>query len=246
MSLTTVSLTSNIARRFREALLATAYEEDVSPRPQEVVDKVELRVSVQKWLEKLADEPGLVDAPEDPSVKSDEQEVAAIPDEQKYREIAFKSPAYKWLLASLGKNASLSTPSPDEAAAVIRKQIIKALPRAKAVSSKASPTIYSVTIRCDCDIAGFIRREYPEMAAHGDLRLGEAITITGSPTDAQALTCLAYMEQTWPSTGSDVLSTVQKAVQSGKPESGKVLSSALIGVTTGTEADIHGLRRKTL
>ena len=175
---------------------------------------------MQRWLEKLADEPGLVDdIPEAPSARLDEQEMAAIPDEQKYREIAFKSPAYKWLLASLGKNASLSAGSPDDAIAVIKSQITKSLPRAKAVSSKVASDVHTIAIRCDCDVAAFVRREYPEMI--GEFKLGEVITITGSPTDAQALTCLAYMEQTWPSTGGDVLSAVQRAFQSGKPESGK-------------------------
>ncbi|KAK3361004.1 hypothetical protein B0T24DRAFT_539780 [Lasiosphaeria ovina] len=210
--------TSNIARRFREALLATANDEDASSKLQELVDKEKLRDSVQRWLENLIDEPGLVDdIPEAPSAKLDEQEMAAIPDEQKYREVAFKSPAYKWLLASLGKNASLSTGSPDDAAAVIRSQISKALPRAKAVSSKVASDVHVIAIRCDCDVETFVRHEYPDTA--GEFKLGEVISITGSPTDAQALTCLAYMEQTWPSTGGDMLSTVQRAFQSGKPAS---------------------------
>lgn len=217
----------NIARRFREALLATANDEDASSKLQELVDKEKLRDSVQRWLENLIDEPGLVDdIPEAPSAKLDEQEMAAIPDEQKYREVAFKSPAYKWLLASLGKNASLSTGSPDDAAAVIRSQISKALPRAKAVSSKVASDVHVIAIRCDCDVETFVRHEYPDTA--GEFKLGEVISITGSPTDAQALTCLAYMEQTWPSTGGDMLSTVQRAFQSGKPASEELSDRARI------------------
>ncbi|KAK3321777.1 hypothetical protein B0H66DRAFT_531143 [Apodospora peruviana] len=63
----------------------------MSSKPQELVDKEQLRVSVQTWLEKLADGTGLPDdIPEPPAANLDEQEMAAMP------ESGWRSPSTSW------------------------------------------------------------------------------------------------------------------------------------------------------
>ena len=42
-------------------------------------------------------------------------------------------------------------------------------------------------------------------------RLGQAITLTGSTIDAEALTCLEYLDRIWPESGRKVLELVQTA-----------------------------------
>jgi hypothetical protein len=151
-------------------------------------------------------------------------EPLTVPDEQRYREIAFQSPAFEWLLASLGKTSNLRPTAPDDAITRVRDKVMDAFPRAHSVSSRCPSTVYTMKFNCLWDIHRFLHHEYPELRG-GRARLGEVITITGSPVDAQALSCSGYLEQTWPFTGLDVLGLLQEAVdRDGWPVFRKLLS----------------------
>ena len=45
--------------------------------------------------------------------------------------------------------------------------------------------------------------------------LSRTLTITGGVTQAQALSCGAYMDQTWPQTGSQTLEAIKHALKNG-------------------------------
>ncbi|KAK4145502.1 uncharacterized protein C8A04DRAFT_10591 [Dichotomopilus funicola] len=214
-----------ITRRFREALFKTP-EGDVSLPPRKPIAKDDLEHSVQSWLSDVMNTPKRtagkelvnsdLDGPGTPADLSWEDllhdgEPLTVPDEQSYREITFQSPAFKWLLASLGKTSNLRPNAPDDAITRMRDKIMDAFPEAHSVSSQRPSTVYAMKFNCLWDIHRFLDHEYPELQG-GRARLGEVITITGSPVDAQALSCAGYLEQTWPFTGLDVLSLLQNAV----------------------------------
>jgi len=208
-------LARNISQRFREALLSVPDDEDVPCKPHEAVDKDALRLSVQKWLEKLGDEATLSDdTPEPMPTRHETFEPTVIPDEQKYRDIAFKSSAFKWLLASLENHVMLTPVQSADASAVLKTRILEALPRSNEVSRRSPSTTHVMRFDCDCNIEAFAHHEYPDIGQC--FTIGDVISITGSATEAQALTCSGYMEQTWPTTGLDVLSVVQTALDSDR------------------------------
>lgn len=59
------------------------------------------------------------------------------------------------------------------------------------------------------DLPGFMRSQAYDTCR--EIAMESAITITGSSSDAQALTCLQYMDQVWPSTGREILRVLQRA-----------------------------------
>ncbi len=59
----------------------------------------------------------------------------------------------------------------------------------------------------------FEDQEYPDS---GVGTLERVITINGSICDAQALTCFQYMEQTWPTTGVELLRVLDSAIARGR------------------------------
>jgi hypothetical protein len=71
------------------------------------------------------------------------------------------------------------------------------------------------------DLEGFIfHQDYAPEA--GD-PLWSALTLTGSATQAQALTCSQYMAQTWPATGFSTLSFLKEAMNCKDGHKGSML-----------------------
>lgn len=59
------------------------------------------------------------------------------------------------------------------------------------------------------DLLGFLKSQYPEVDKPD---LGSVITLSGTVLHAQATTCSAYAQQTWPSQGQTVVSAFQSAI----------------------------------
>lgn len=112
-----------------------------------------------------------------------------------YEAILARSPAFRWLCASIVKDLILQ---PDSSVANhFSSTIQRVIPhRQKRVSFKFH-----------WDLAGFLKQEY------GDINqaLGEVTTITGTPDHAQAVTCSTYLNQVWPCVGSEILCAIQEA-----------------------------------
>lgn len=81
--------------------------------------------------------------------------------------------------------------------------------------------IYSIVVRVHWELRKFLIQE-PEVAND----ISDMITLTGTLTQAQALTCGAYMRQTWPQSGLQTLEAVKHVLNNEK--SCKSLSSRII------------------
>jgi hypothetical protein len=79
-------------------------------------------------------------------------------------------------------------------------------------ASKGRRTRYEVYYHINWNLLGFLRKQ--KYDKDQDSMVESAIAITGSALNAQALTCLEYMKMTWPTTGPEVLRSLQKAVSS--------------------------------
>ena len=69
-----------------------------------------------------------------------------------------------------------------------------------------------IIIDMDWDLLSFLILQ--EYGAPPDIAIARAITITGSGGESQAVACANYMRQTWPTTGGEVMSVLQKALKS--------------------------------
>lgn len=130
------------------------------------------------------------------------------PDYRVIRSFLRNSPAYSWLLKSIQASACLT----DRGVRVmeITRKLEDLFGRYSA--SKGRRSRYEVHYQIDWNLLEFLRKQ--QYDTDEESMVESAIAITGSALNAQALTCLEYMKMTWPTTGPEVLRSLQKAVSS--------------------------------
>lgn len=134
-----------------------------------------------------------------------------LPEHTEFWSLITSSPVYEWLLGSLRRKLHLQPAEPNVQDA-IRDRILETLPSSRRVSRYDQPTIYQVEFLLNWDPASFIAEQEYDTSKEGFL--GKIITITGSGQDAQAMTCLQYLQQTWHSYGADILQLVEATLLS--------------------------------
>ncbi|KAL3252159.1 hypothetical protein ABHI18_010239 [Aspergillus niger] len=145
------------------------------------------------------------DSDEDILIEDDEN----LPEHATYRKLITGSPVYEWLLGSLRRKLQLHPAEPNVQDA-IRDRILKTLPSSRRVSRYDQPTVYQVVYLLKWDPVSFIAEQEYDISKEGFL--GKIITITGTSQDAQAMTCLQYLHQTWHSYGANILQLVEAAL----------------------------------
>ncbi|TPR11848.1 Fungal specific transcription factor domain family protein [Aspergillus niger] len=145
------------------------------------------------------------DSDEDILIENDEN----LPEYATYRKLITGSPVYEWLLGSLRRKLQLHPAEPNVQDA-IRDRILKTLPSSRRVSRYDQPTVYQVVYLLKWDPVSFIAEQEYDISKEGFL--GKIITITGTSQDAQAMTCLQYLHQTWHSYGANILQLVEAAL----------------------------------
>ncbi|RAH76927.1 hypothetical protein BO86DRAFT_235955 [Aspergillus japonicus CBS 114.51] len=135
---------------------------------------------------------------------------------QNYWLLIHRSPAYALLLKRIQRERIIALPELSSGAG-IRKKILGALPKTPRISRKATSQTFNVALKANWDPIMFIEEQRYEEAT--DYAFERIITTTGCLSSVQALTTRDYMDQTWPSTGRDVLCLVKAVVTRGAKES---------------------------
>ncbi|KAJ8126681.1 hypothetical protein O1611_g6957 [Lasiodiplodia mahajangana] len=125
-----------------------------------------------------------------------------------YEEMILGSLAHSWLLSSLKKEANLITAEPNVINA-IRDFVLLCLPLSRILSRANSLLNFGVRFDIDWDPLSFLVKQF-EGRTH-DI-LGSTLTLTGSFHNAQAVTCMDYMRQTWPSSGEHTVRLLNEAL----------------------------------
>jgi hypothetical protein len=120
---------------------------------------------------------------------------------QKYKDTIHNSSAYRWLLGTLRREAILQ-PADQDQMREIRAHVLRSFTDPERISRSVSPNTQRATIILQWDPWEFVKDRDPQQLPETAL-LG-AITLTGSPLNAQAMMCSDYLTQTWPTTGKDV------------------------------------------
>jgi hypothetical protein len=126
-----------------------------------------------------------------------------------YRGLLFEDAAYLWLLESLHRECRLAPATPDYMVE-IRQGIVKHLPSSHIVSRHHPAETFKAIFEVRWDPVVFLQEQGYE-GARGDL-IETFVTLTGSSTDAQALTCIKYLVQTWPFSGADIMRLVKEVI----------------------------------
>ncbi|KAI3319843.1 hypothetical protein HD806DRAFT_538810 [Xylariaceae sp. AK1471] len=179
------------------------------PKPTEIMDRW-VASTDESEFEEFHTEP-----PEDNPRSAAQGEYAEeaelmIPELEEYRKLIFEDPGYMWMLARLRREIILST-FEHEILHHIRETILWAIPQTNHVSRKKAPEEAQVTFTVDWDIIGFLCQQGYDMP-HSEA-VANSITLTGTRTHAQALTCRQYMAQMWPLTGSQTLKLIQETLK---------------------------------
>ena len=144
-----------------------------------------------------------------------EQELDEIQEPPRYQEVRsflLDGPAYQWLLENARSSALLTERKGTILEAVTRT--IDARLSSMRIPRPQSSQVFQAIFDIDWDLPNFLRgQEYDTTLG---LAFERVITVTGSSTNAQGLTCMDYMCQTWPSSGREVVRVFQRALMSPK------------------------------
>lgn len=129
-----------------------------------------------------------------------------LPELAAYKKLISSSPVYEWLLGSIRRELNLHPAEPNAQDAV-RNKILDSLPSSRTVSRYDQPRIYQAKFILKWDPMAFVKEQEYDKGKDGFI--GNIITITGSSQDAQAMTCLQYLHQTWHFYGANILQLVE-------------------------------------
>ena len=129
---------------------------------------------------------------------------------QEVRSFLLDGPAYQWLLENARSSALLTERKGTVLEAVSRK-IDDTLTSIR-TSKLRHPPVFQMIFDMDWDLPNFLRAQ--EYDATLEIAFERAITVTAYQYSAQALSCIDYMCQTWPSSGREVVRVLQKALMS--------------------------------
>ena len=121
-----------------------------------------------------------------------------------------ESPAYKWLINNIRSTAVLGSRG-ETVLDAISRNINGQLVNLRSPKCRFSNSV-NVDMLMDWDLPTFLEAQQYGTPLH--VAVEEAITITGAGTDAQALRCIDYMNQTWPSSGRETVSMLKQALMS--------------------------------
>ncbi|KAL3468786.1 hypothetical protein BJX99DRAFT_242696 [Aspergillus californicus] len=154
-------------------------------------------------LEEPADflqEPAIADPSSD--------EVSINPRYQEVRDFLLGGSAYQWMLENVRAAASL-TERKGTVVAAISKKLNDVISSIKITSARHSQR-FQADFDMSWDLPAFLQdQEYRERI---EVALEQAITLTASGVDVQAMSCADYMRQTWPSSGHAVVQAIKKTL----------------------------------
>ena len=129
---------------------------------------------------------------------------------QEVRSFLYDSHAYQWVLDALEASMKMA-----ERRGTFLEKIIRDIDTAMSdltVPKSARTCTYETNINVDANIVQFLKEQ--NYGVPMEEAVGKVITITGSSTSAQALSCNDYIAQTWPKSGVETLQVLQNALSS--------------------------------
>jgi hypothetical protein len=130
-----------------------------------------------------------------------------------YREAITAGPAFQWVVEELKRELSPSS-SGLYTMEKISSDILKGLSKDQKISKRHLSKPSKLTFNVACDIFAYM--EDQGYAIDADEALPRAITLTGSSTNAQALTIRQYVCQTWPTIKCSLVEAIQVALRAYK------------------------------
>lgn len=204
-----LTLNSAIAESFKAISRRSDFVEDTAPRRRDPNP-----YSLDRWL-------GSSEDLEFDDFEEKPQDYEDSPNDEGigyYDKFISDENSYQWLINRLQRE-TLTSNAASDAMSEIRDRIMQMIPRSNYVSRREDTKGATVTFKLDWNIFGFLAEQNYARTEPLTKTLANVVTLTGSGTDAQALSCSEYLSQTWPSTGPHTLQLIQKLLRSEISES---------------------------
>lgn len=131
-----------------------------------------------------------------------------------HRSLISASAAYRWLLVTLRRESLLELKC--SKMEDIRQTILSSLKVSQKISRSRPAEAFRTTFLINWDPIAFLKEQLYE--ENLEEAIDKVITLTGSAKNAQALTTLQYLRQTWPITGEYVLQLVKNVLRGPRSE----------------------------
>ncbi len=163
---------------------------------------------VKDWLKQVDPDFPLTEDAHEPDTEALEDDT--FDKVEKYKKLVSTTSAYTWLLANMARELA-QTSQESHVLKHIRHEISRHLPPILKVSPRRPPDTTTIVFQMHWDPMAFIS----EQRYSGDpaIVLEQAITLTGSPNNTQALPCFQYLNQAWPSSGTFIAGLIQKLIR---------------------------------
>lgn len=122
------------------------------------------------------------------------------------------------LWVRLGALRKVNTCPTDDNLSLIGSQVLGELSESKNIRA---------SLALEWDPLGYMKSQYPD---NDNADLGSVITLSGTVLHAQATTCSAYAQQTWPSQGLKVITAFQIAIDSREHQAQGCCSLVFVGI----------------
>lgn len=132
---------------------------------------------------------------------------------EKLKHIVFSAFWYKWLLATL-RNRLLLVSSDENILKNIRATIFRVLPTPTPISTRSKVPSSRAIFQIYWPLRSFLSDQWSSRQDAD--QVGDILTLTGTFSEAQALTCNAYLNQTWPLTGGRTLHLIAEVLKTDK------------------------------
>ena len=194
-----------------------SYQGDDGPpeRTKSNNDGMSLEDKINLWRQRLGAD--ITTQPEsfDGISEEDEEDMSSF----QYLDLIIGSTASKWLLGRL--NQQLQSVNSATAMCGIKTYILANLPQCRKMSRRTVPSSIDTIFRLKLDLDAFMKEKgFSESPSE---ILPKILCLTGSITDAQAMTIKQYMCQTWLTTGLEMLSIIQNTLQRSANGSSRVI-----------------------
>ncbi|KAK8131610.1 hypothetical protein PG984_008048 [Apiospora sp. TS-2023a] len=148
-----------------------------------------------------------------------------------YRDFVHDLDAYQWLRTRLRRAFLMTTADPDIMTR-INQEIMGTLPRPLRVTRRASSETYKVSFYVEWDPHSFLDQQICQEEP-GDT-FANALTLTGSTDNAQAVSCAEYLCETWPLTGPVLLELMKITArdQSGSEHTAEFYDHTKLSICT--------------
>lgn len=217
-------MSRRIARQVCHGVYEGVMEDSNSISKDSSLKFSERDTAIDDWLESIQVSPdGTLQSDEDATHDDDASWNATDDNDEELtsgHKALLDSEAYRWLKSVMQRSSRLNGIDPHRMSShrkIIARQIQaittqdslrKRAPRL--ITSKIQPPIYMARFDLPWNLLTFLREEYESEDLRGGV--GQLITLTGDGRSVQAETCRGYLQQVWPTTGTEFMDFVEDLV----------------------------------